>query len=189
MTLEAPRTFSYYQTPAVCFVSLKTKCIDLTRFTVHSRYVVGERHLRGSALDIGTTNGVTMAPLGLLDLPVEVRHNIYSHLFKHTGQSIWIHSPYRGLLFPSSLSEPREPVFHTQIFRTSKAICADTISFAYGTNDLVLQDSCHSAFCGLSRDALASIKDLTVIHHRWVEETSVEQLAWERIRDNCTGLS
>ena len=43
------------------------------------------------------------------------------------------------------------------------------------------------SFCGLGRDALAAIKDLTVIHHRWVEEDATEQLAWERIRD-CTGL-
>lgn len=118
-----------------------------------------------------------------MDLPIEVRHAIYTHLFCHQGSPISISQKYRGL----NSFEPSEPIFYTEMFRVCKAIYHDAIAFAYSANEFILQDS-YPAFCCLGSEAHRSIKDLTVVHNHWTSEDAVEILAWDFIQTRCTGL-
>src|SRR5207247_1901006 len=67
------------------------------------------------------------------------------------------------------------------------SICHDAIAYAYGANDFVLRDS-YPAFCNLGPHALASIRDLTVIHNAWTAENDNENRAWQIMKTECTGL-
>ena len=118
----------------------------------------------------------------LLDLPVEIRHCIYSYLFLHRDP-IWMGTRYIGLRF----GEANDPVFCTTFFRVSKKAHLDAISYAYGSNQIVLKDT-FEAFTSLSSTALASIENLTVVHTSWTEENASEGRAWTCLKAKCSGL-
>lgn len=118
----------------------------------------------------------------LLDLPVEIRHGIYSNLFLHQNP-IPIGTRYIGLRF----GEAYDPVFCTPFFRVSKKAYLDAISYAYGANQLVLKDT-FKAFTSLSPIALAAIEHLTVVHSSWTAEHESEGQAWDCLKANCSGL-
>lgn len=118
----------------------------------------------------------------LLDLPVEIRHCIYSYLFLHCNP-IWIGTRYIGLRF----GDAYDPVFCTPFFRVSKKAHLDGISYAYGANQIVLKDT-FEAFTSLSSAALASIENLTLIHSSWTQENAPEDKAWECLKRKCIGL-
>lgn len=118
----------------------------------------------------------------LLDLPIEIRHRIYRHLFLHENP-VAIGTRYIGLRF----GDDYDPVFCTPLFRVSKRASYDAISYAYGKNQLVLKDT-FKAFTSLSSIALASIEHLTVVHSSWTAEHESEDQAWSCLKAQCTGL-
>jgi hypothetical protein len=118
----------------------------------------------------------------LLDLPVEIRHGIYRHLFLHENP-VAIGTRYIGLRF----GDDYDPVFYTPFFRVSKRASYDAISYAYGKNQLVLKDT-FKAFTSLSSIALAAIEHLTVVHSSWTAEHESEGQAWSCLKAKCTGL-
>ena len=118
----------------------------------------------------------------LLDLPVEIRHSIYSYLFLHRSP-IAIGTRYIGLKF----GEAYDPVFYTPFFWVSKKAHLDSISYAYGVNQLVLKDT-FKAFTSLSDTALAAIEHLTVVHSSWTAEHESEGEAWSCLKAKCSGL-
>ena len=120
---------------------------------------------------------------GLLDLPIECRHSIYQYLFCHSSSPVWLSSKYSGW----DCFQSPEPVFHTQLFRVCKSISNDAIIFAYSANKFILRDS-NPAFRRLGKLALASLKDLTVIHNAWTAEHREENTALEIMKASCTGL-
>lgn len=124
---------------------------------------------------------MAMTP-NLLDLPVEIRHGIYRHLFLHQNP-ISIGTRYIGLKF----GDDYDPVFCTPFFRVSRRAHLDAISYAYGKNQLVLKGT-FKAFVSLSSIALAAIGNLTVIHSTWTAEQESEGQAWDYLKANCSGL-
>ncbi|KAK5458071.1 hypothetical protein LTS15_004150 [Exophiala xenobiotica] len=124
--------------------------------------------------------------ISLLDLPPEVRHQIYKHLFCNRAWPIPLGS---GTLAPLQLQEKNdllEPIFHTALFRVSKAISTDALRFAYGANSFQLPADLTS-FCQLGLTALASIRTLTVYNNCWLvgRESST---AWEILNYKCSAL-
>jgi hypothetical protein len=118
----------------------------------------------------------------LLDLPVEIRHGIYCHLYLHEFP-VSVGTRYIGLRF----GDDYDPVFCTPFFRVSKRAHLDAISYAYGKNKLVLKDT-FKAFTSLSSIALAAIEHLTVVHSSWTAEHESEGQAWNCLKANCSGL-
>ena len=118
----------------------------------------------------------------LLDLPVEIRHKIYSHLFLH-AYPIAIGTTYTGLQYAGE----NDPIFCTPLFRVSKKVHLDTISYAYGKNQLILKDT-FKAFTSLSSIALAAIEHLTIVHSSWTAEHESESQAWDCLKAKCSGL-
>ncbi|KIW96703.1 uncharacterized protein Z519_02094 [Cladophialophora bantiana CBS 173.52] len=129
--------------------------------------------------------------LGLLDLPVEVRHQIYAHLFCHkpspitlgyqdffTKWAIWSPSDEKGM--------PHEPTFYTELFRVNKAISRDTLEFAYGANSFRF-DKDIQTFCNLGSIALASIKTLRVYKNAWLN-SSYATIFWRTLHQRCPSL-
>lgn len=125
---------------------------------------------------------MTLKTPNLLDLPVEIRHGIYSYLFLHQSP-IQIGTRYIGL----KSSEAYDPVFYTPFFQVSKKAHLDAISYAYGANQFVLKDT-FKAFTSLSSTALAAIENLTVVHSSWIAEHESEDQAWGCLKANCIGL-
>ena len=124
-----------------------------------------------------------MAPAqSILDLPVEVRNQIYSYLFHHNEPITLQHPYWNGLSIFKA-----DPVFYTSLFRTCKAISNDSIAYAYGKGCFKVRGP-SLAFCNLGSKALGFIKDLTICHARWEEETPAETKVWQVMRNHCTGL-
>lgn len=118
----------------------------------------------------------------LLDLPVEIRHGIYRHLYLHPFP-IYIGTGSVGFGF----GDDHDSVFCTPFFRVSKRAHLDAISYAYGKNQLVLKDA-FKVFTSLSSTALAAIEHLTVVHCSWTAEHDSEGQAWNCLKANCSGL-
>ena len=118
----------------------------------------------------------------LLELPVEIRHAVYSYLFLHRSP-VSIGTKYIGLRF----GEAYDPVFYTPFFRVSKRAHLDSISYAYGANQIVLKDT-FAAFISLSSTALAAVEHLTVVHSTWTAEHESEGKAWDCLKAKCSGL-
>ncbi|KIW26727.1 uncharacterized protein PV07_06538 [Cladophialophora immunda] len=132
-------------------------------------------------------------PLGLLDLPAEVRHQIYAHLFCHKPSPITLGfhdfftkwaatwSPFEG-----EQEAPHEPTFHTALFRVNKAISRDALQFAYGANSF-RSDKDIQTFCALGPVALASIKTLRVYRNAWLNSSYATSF-WRTLDQRCPGL-
>jgi len=127
--------------------------------------------------------------LGILDLPPEVRHEIYKHLFCHKRLPISLGAE---LILPSHAppfmrdDELAEPTFYTEIFRLNKAISRDALQFAYGANTFRLVGDV-TPFCSLGSTALASIKTLTIFNNSWLSGTK-SGAVWNTLCTRCTGL-
>ncbi|KAL6245186.1 hypothetical protein RBB50_007961 [Rhinocladiella similis] len=124
--------------------------------------------------------------IGLLDLPLEVRRQIYKDLFCHRAWPIPL-GP--GTLAPLQLQDKddlAEPIFQTAVFRVNKAIGTDALRFAYSANNFQLPADL-SVFCHLGAIALASIRTLTVHNNCWLvgEET---RRVWDIINHKCSRL-
>ncbi|KIW10219.1 hypothetical protein PV08_11180 [Exophiala spinifera] len=124
--------------------------------------------------------------IGLLDLPLEVRHQVYKHLFCHRALPIPL-GP--GSLAPLQLQDKEdlaEPIFQTSIFRVNKALGTDALRFAYSANSFQLPADL-SVFCRLGAVALASIWVLTV-HNNCCLDGEESTRVWDIINHKCSGL-
>ncbi|KAL6245321.1 hypothetical protein RBB50_008096 [Rhinocladiella similis] len=134
-----------------------------------------------------TPDQTAQKPVGFLDLPTEVRHQVYKYLFCHRALPIPLGS---GSLAPLQLQDKidlDEPVFHTALFRVNKDISADAIRFAYSANSFQLPSELAS-FCRLSSTALASIRSLTVYNNCWLVGREF-QAVWDIINHRCSSLT
>ncbi len=127
---------------------------------------------------------------GLLDLPVEVRHVIYRHLFCHRPNPISLGPRYLEPTFeaPEQPDDDAsdEPTFHVGLFRVNKAISRDALQFAYSGNSFQLMPDLRT-FCGLGTTALASIKTLTVFNN-CCSSSGHSRLVWKLLTEECTSL-
>ncbi|KAJ9611986.1 hypothetical protein H2200_003581 [Cladophialophora chaetospira] len=125
---------------------------------------------------------------GLLDLPPEVRYQIYRQLFCHKPSPITLgFQDYFTKWASFSLSdEPQEPTFYTSLFRVNKAISRDTLEFAYSSNSFRF-DKDIETFSKLSPIALASIKILRVYKNAWLNG-SYATLFWKTLNESCPRL-
>lgn len=126
------------------------------------------------------------------ELPPEIRHQVYTHLFCHKLSPIPL-GP--GLLEPrfgtSGIwqhgdASDEQPTFHTAIFRVNKAISQDALRFAYSANAFQLTADL-SSFLRLSPTALASIKELTVFNNCWIEGSASTKI-WDILNQKCSSL-
>ena len=125
---------------------------------------------------------------GLLDLPLEVRHQIYRHLFCHKPSPITLgFQDYFTKWASFSLSdEPQEPTFYTALFRLNKAISHDTLEFAYSSNSFKF-DKDIETFSKLGAVALASIRTLRVYKNAWLNG-SCATVFWNTLNESCPRL-
>jgi hypothetical protein len=126
--------------------------------------------------------------VGLLDLPPEVRHEIYRHLFCHTPSPITlgVQDFFSKWTSFSPFDELREPVFYTALFRANKPISRDALQFAYSSNSFRF-DKDIETFCKLGSVALAAIKTLRVYKNAWLN-SSYATAFWDTLRRSCTSL-
>ncbi|KIX93753.1 uncharacterized protein Z520_10659 [Fonsecaea multimorphosa CBS 102226] len=131
--------------------------------------------------------------LGLLDLPIEVRHQIYGHLFCHKPVPIVL--GFRSDFFAKwetwspcedSDAPPHEPTFHTALFRVNKPISRDAIEFAYSSSSFCF-DKDLQTFCNLSPIALASIKTLWIFRTAWLNSSDATSF-WCTLDQRCPSL-
>ncbi|OAL25999.1 hypothetical protein AYO20_10268 [Fonsecaea nubica] len=140
----------------------------------------------------GMSGGQPRKRLGLLDLPTEVRHQIYAYLFCHKPNPITLgfHDFYtKWATWPLSdeaRETPHEPTFHTALFRVNKAISRDALQFAYGANSFRF-DKDIQTFCHLGAIALASIKTLRVYRNAWLNSSYATSF-WRTLDRHCPGL-
>ncbi|OAP56742.1 hypothetical protein AYL99_08854 [Fonsecaea erecta] len=130
--------------------------------------------------------------LGLLDLPTEVRHQIYRHLFCHRPGPITLgfhdfFSKWASLSLSEDREAPHEPTFHTSLFRVNKAISRDTLEFAYSANCFRF-DKDIQTFCNLGSIALASIKTLRVYRNAWLNSSYAISF-WRTLNQRCPSLA
>ena len=124
----------------------------------------------------------------LLELPVEVRYQIYSYLFCHKPSPITlgIQDFFSKWALSSPFDEPQEPTFYTALFRVNKAVSRDAVRFAYSSNSFRF-DKDIETFCRLGPIALASIKTLRVYKNAWLSSGYATGL-WETLNRSCSGL-
>ncbi|KAK5065208.1 hypothetical protein LTR84_001045 [Exophiala bonariae] len=134
---------------------------------------------------------------GLYDLPVEVRHQIYKHLFCHKPSPIEFaaNSNAELELWPDvwptdgySSSPAPPPTFYTDIFRVNKALSRDALQFAYSANSFLIANSMGmERFCRLGDIALASMKSICMysIAFEWTERA---RQVWWVLNQRCTNL-
>lgn len=122
-----------------------------------------------------------------LNLPIEVRHKVYRHLFCKQAEPVWIVAHYRVFkpLHMVMVSQP-DPIFETPLFRCCKRFHDDAVPFAYGANSFELRGDL-SSFCTLNRLALSSIRNLSVTQERWTD-SSQEEKTWQLIQQCCGSL-
>lgn len=125
---------------------------------------------------------------GFLDLPPEVRHEIYRHLFFNRPCPISLGSEQLNACLGAlhANDEATQPTFHTEIFRVNKAISHDALRFAYSANSFRLTADLGS-FCGLGDAALASIRTLAVFNNCW-HVGRHSNIVWETLDQKCLGL-
>lgn len=128
---------------------------------------------------------------GLMDLPPEVRHEIYKHLFCHKPSPITLSHQdfYAKWAHFSPFLEPQQqeqPTFYTALFRVNKAISRDALQFAYSANSFKF-DKDIETFCKLGSIALASIKCLRVYRDAWLD-SSYATAFWETVNRSCSSL-
>ena len=125
---------------------------------------------------------------GLLDLPPEVRHQIYRQLFCHKPSPITLgFQDYFTKWASFSLSdEPQEPTFYTALFRVNKAISRDALEFAYSYNSFRF-DKDIETFSKLGAIALASIRILRVYKNAWLNGLSAA-VFWRTLNQLSPGL-
>ena len=126
-------------------------------------------------------------PLGLLDLPLEVRQQIYRHLFCHTPSPITLGCErFFGWASFSPFDEAPEPTFYTALFRTNKALSRDALHFAYSANSFrFVMDI--DTFSKLGLTALASIRSLRVYKNAWLN-SSYTTTFWKTLGHSCLSL-
>ncbi len=126
--------------------------------------------------------------LGLLDVPPEVRHEIYRQLFCNKPSPITL--GFQDYLTKwasfSLLDEPQEPIFHAALFRVNKAISRDALEFAYSSNTFRL-DKDIETFTKLGTIALASIRTLRVYKNAWLNG-SYATAFWKTLNEACPRL-
>ena len=130
------------------------------------------------------------AGLGLLDLPPEVRHDIYRHLFCHKPTPITLglqdSLPHWDHFYDSDSEEPPDPIFYTALFRVNKAISHDALQFAYASNSFRFDNEIET-FCRLGVTALNSIRTLRVYKNAWLD-SSYATAFWQTLNQSCGGL-
>lgn len=137
-----------------------------------------------------TSNRPAPGQRDLLDLPPEVRHQIYRHLFCHQPSPITLAREDAlkqwAAFSPDAEPEVREPTFHTAIFRVNKAISRDALRYAYSANRFQLLSDLDT-FCNLGATALASIKTLSVFNRCWSGSPPARAI-WDTLSGSCPGL-
>ncbi|OCT54825.1 hypothetical protein CLCR_03069 [Cladophialophora carrionii] len=126
--------------------------------------------------------------LGLLDLPPEVRHEIYRPLFCHKPSPITlgVQDFFSRWASFSPADELQEPTFYTALFRVNKAISRDALQYAYSANSFRF-DRDIETFCNLGPVALASIKTLRVYKNAWLNSSYATSF-WQTINQCCSSL-
>lgn len=129
--------------------------------------------------------------LGLYDLPVEVRHQIYKHLFCHEPSPISFAPKQHAMLAMSPTvedSSPSPPIFYTSIFRVNKAISRDALQFAYSANSFLLSNHMDvTRLCSLGETALASMKSVCVFNIGFVA-AELPRRMWYILKTRCPNL-
>ena len=138
----------------------------------------------------GSAGKAQRRQLGLLDLPPEVRHQIYQHLFCHKPSPITLgcqdfFAKWAAWSLPP-IEEPSEPTFHTAIFRVSKVVSRDALQYAYSANSFRF-DKDIETFCKLGAIALASIKYLRIYKNAWLK-SSYATAFWKTLNQSCSSL-
>ncbi|KAI1626906.1 hypothetical protein EDD37DRAFT_237602 [Exophiala viscosa] len=128
-------------------------------------------------------------PIKFDDLPPEIRHQIYTHLFCHKPSPIplgpGILEPRFGLPGKDDARD-EQPTFYTALFRVNRRISRDALRFAYSVNSFQLTADL-SCFFRLSQTALASIKTLTVFNNCWIEGRPSTKV-WDILNQKCSSL-
>lgn len=141
-----------------------------------------------------STNQAPSPPaLGLYDLPVEVRHQIYKHLFCHKPSPVEFAANHQATLenWPTDAcsSAPKPPpTFYTSIFRVNKTISRDALQFAYSANSFLITNAMDmDRFCSLGAIALASMKSICMFSIAF-ESTDYARETWRVLNQRCTNL-
>jgi hypothetical protein len=125
--------------------------------------------------------------LSLLDLPVEIRRQIYDHLFCLKPSPIMLgRQDIQAKLWLLEHGEPTEPTFHTALFRVSKGISRDALRFAYSVNPFKIGKDIES-FNKLGSIASGSITSIRLYRNSWAGGPDVRDL-WQNINQKCTNL-
>ena len=126
--------------------------------------------------------------LTLSDLPVEVRHEIYKHLFCHEPGPLSLASARNEttLLVGPADEEPSPPTFYTSIFLVNKALSRDALQFAYSANSFTLTGDM-TRFCSLGNIALNSMKSVRLYNNAFRPRDDARQM-WHTLSHRCPNL-
>jgi hypothetical protein len=125
----------------------------------------------------------------LLDLPVEVRHQIYRYLFCIKWEPVLLgrQDPEKKLwLTEADELLELEPTFHAALFRVNETISYDALRFAYSSNAFRIGKDVKT-FSKLGPIALGSIKSIRLYRNCWAIGSEVQDL-WVNINQRCPNL-
>ncbi|KEF61911.1 uncharacterized protein A1O9_03483 [Exophiala aquamarina CBS 119918] len=135
-----------------------------------------------------TNQVLSSEALSLIDLPIEVRHEIYKHLFCHEPSPLSFASVRNAttLAVGSVDEDVTPPIFYTSIFRVNKAISRDALQFAYSANSFTLTSDM-TRFCSLGDIALTSMKSVRLYNNGFRPREDSRQM-WHTLSHRCPNL-
>lgn len=116
--------------------------------------------------------------LSLMSLPAEVRHQIYRELFCWQQQPLLLS---RQRQCPSTFGGT-EPTFCTALFRASRQLYQDAVSYAYGNNAFLIRQD-FDILKGFGQLVRRSIRYMTIYPTLWGEESQGEIEVWDQMVD------
>lgn len=136
---------------------------------------------------MNTNQALSSKASSIHDLPIEVRHEIYKHLFCHEPSPLSFASKKHATLSIGPTDEdPSLPTFYTSIFRVNKAISRDALQFAYSANSFLLTSDM-TRFCSLGDVALASMKSVRIFNNGFRPSDDSRQM-WHILNHRCPNL-
>lgn len=139
-------------------------------------------------MNMKTNQALSPKALSLYDLPIEVRHEIYKHLFCHELSPLSLASVRNATMLSVGPADEdaSPPTFYTSIFRVNKAISRDALQFAYSANSFTLTGDM-TRFCLLGDIALTSMKSVRLYNNGFRPREDARQM-WHTLNHRCPNL-
>lgn len=116
--------------------------------------------------------------LTLMELPIEIRHKIYSEVFRTQPYPLLL----SGRRQVSSIFGRSEPTLDIGLFRVNRQLYQDSATFFYHSYTFQTRGN-FEAFRHFGPLVKASMRDLTIFPSMWGSESQDEQEMWDRLED------